>query len=826
MASNANNIQTPHSHAAAARITGAGQGHRLRRGEDLLLSALLLLLLLEWLYPLSRLAEITELHFLWPFVATFSLFVLLDAFRLSPWLTWPVKIVWSIFFTVWLHHGQALPSAAGWGRWGQQLQRDVLEGLQGNLAAWEPSTRTLLFTIGWAFFISVVQSLVLDRRSMHWLIALTVSFPIFLQMAFGLDALGAVARSTIIGLLLQLALQPERLRRWQDEAEALPSDDEPSALESTGSPRPRHIWLSGLLTIGLGAAAGLAASFWQPHGAEQPDWARAARLWQHVEQSGWSMSGSARTGYGSDDRALGQPLEADGRIAFTAVTDEVAYWRGESKSVYTGQGWTEPEIELQRASLPAASSAVQSKPGFSLVTQDVIVADPALGRMLFTGGELVRIEVMQTQQGRDIPDNWVWKHPASDRYSLPALSEPLQRYRIQAQVMTDRERLALQWASRADVPASIQSKYVQLPDTVTTRTQQLADRITAHASSPYEKATAIERYLRESYTYSTKDTRAVRSGEDLVDRFLFEQQSGYCDHFSTTMTVLLRSAGVPARWVKGFAPGEVVTSEQVDGRTVYQVQVRQLDAHSWVEAYIAGIGWVPFEPTPGFSGAAGSSSEAAVTAASTAPAARASATEADQPFRIASALHEAQRLAERVSRSASSAVAELWSAMPQNWQELKELLYARRVLVFAVLGVLLLVLVSLFALLLAKARMYELQGAGTSRPTESEAPSWWSQLMLSGGGLLNGLRRLTAHRHGDRLWRRLQRTYGPAAPNQTLREYASAIECRSESHRIALTKVALLLEAQRYGDPYEERGVTIDALRDAWQALRAASRSS
>ncbi len=87
--------------------------------------------------------------------------------------------------------------------------------------------------------------------------------------------------------------------------------------------------------------------------------------------------------------------------------------------------------------------------------------------------------------------------------------------------------------------------------------------------------------------------------QDSVDQFLFETKRGYCDNFSTSMVVMLRSLDIPARWVKGFAEGEQIQND--NGDRVYQVTNN--NAHSWVEAYLPGIGWMPFEPTIGFSGA-------------------------------------------------------------------------------------------------------------------------------------------------------------------------------------------------------------------------------
>ncbi|MBH9787471.1 transglutaminase, partial [Clostridioides difficile] len=73
---------------------------------------------------------------------------------------------------------------------------------------------------------------------------------------------------------------------------------------------------------------------------------------------------------------------------------------------------------------------------------------------------------------------------------------------------------------------------------------------------------------------------------------------GYCDNFSTSMVVLLRSVGIPARWVKGFAPG--TAGPVSDGLREYRIT--NDNAHSWVEAFIPGTGWMEFEPTIGFSG--------------------------------------------------------------------------------------------------------------------------------------------------------------------------------------------------------------------------------
>ena len=100
---------------------------------------------------------------------------------------------------------------------------------------------------------------------------------------------------------------------------------------------------------------------------------------------------------------------------------------------------------------------------------------------------------------------------------------------------------------------------------------------------------AIERHLQDEgdYVYSERVPRS-----DLpLDNFLFEEKRGYCQQFSGAMALMLRMVGIPTRVVAGFAPGSF-------NRDTSEYRVRDLDAHSWVEVYFHGIGWVPFDPTP------------------------------------------------------------------------------------------------------------------------------------------------------------------------------------------------------------------------------------
>ena len=121
-------------------------------------------------------------------------------------------------------------------------------------------------------------------------------------------------------------------------------------------------------------------------------------------------------------------------------------------------------------------------------------------------------------------------------------------------------------------------------------TWQLARQLRAEATTPYEYVLAIDRYLQDGFTYSEKPA-PIPPERTVLDAFLTETKSGYCQHFSGAMALLLRMGGVPARVVTGFAPGG--HSDRKDAWIV-----RDTDAHSWVEAWFDEFGWVTFDPTP------------------------------------------------------------------------------------------------------------------------------------------------------------------------------------------------------------------------------------
>jgi transglutaminase-like putative cysteine protease len=142
-----------------------------------------------------------------------------------------------------------------------------------------------------------------------------------------------------------------------------------------------------------------------------------------------------------------------------------------------------------------------------------------------------------------------------------------------------------------EIPADISERYLELPNDFSQRIVDLAQERTAEAPTPYDKAIALQSWLRNTFQYSL-DVQA-RHSQNALEEFLFETQTGYCEQFAGAYAAMARSLGLPSRVVVGFTRGR----EDPNQPGLFRVTGRQ--AHAWVEIYFHGFGWVTFDPTPG-----------------------------------------------------------------------------------------------------------------------------------------------------------------------------------------------------------------------------------
>lgn len=253
------------------------------------------------------------------------------------------------------------------------------------------------------------------------------------------------------------------------------------------------------------------------------------------------------------------------------------YWRGIAYDFYSGRGWQNSErtISERRADQPVV---VPRPLGFITLTQYFQMLSPRVD-MIYAANQPITLSEAYYIQAAGPED-----------YSALSLSSPplgSVRYRVVSQIpYLGEEDLR---STSLLYPSWVTERYLQMPKTLPERVVELAGQLTAESATPYDKALAIQGYLRKlPYDPSI----LLPSGDfDAVDYFLFLQK-GYCNYFGTAMAVMLRSVGVPARVVQGYLPGQF---SWADRRWV----VMENRQHVWTEVYFPPFGWVEFEPTPG-----------------------------------------------------------------------------------------------------------------------------------------------------------------------------------------------------------------------------------
>ena len=260
------------------------------------------------------------------------------------------------------------------------------------------------------------------------------------------------------------------------------------------------------------------------------------------------------------------------------------YWRSVTYDVYMGAGWvTSPAPPANyEANTPLLPGLLDEH---RLVHLDVQMVQPE-GK-LFWSGVLFSADIPFIADWRVRPQSSLFAdQSALLQADMFAAASNADAYNAQTYVPDVTE----DWlrAAATDYPEDIRERYLDLPRTVPERVHQLAQEIVAGKTNPYDKAKAIEAYLR-AYPYDLEVT-APPKDQDVADYFLFELKKGYCDYYATAMVVLARSSGLPARFVSGYASGSYDAPNA-------QYVVRELNAHSWAEIYFPEIGWIEFEPT-------------------------------------------------------------------------------------------------------------------------------------------------------------------------------------------------------------------------------------
>jgi transglutaminase-like putative cysteine protease len=250
-------------------------------------------------------------------------------------------------------------------------------------------------------------------------------------------------------------------------------------------------------------------------------------------------------------------------------------WRGSSLDTFNGRAWFQSDFLLKPIRGDREFTVARPVPGKPVLFQEIFL-EPVGGRQLFAAPRLLSVSGPFPSLRVDSGDGGVVPGEIDRPVRYLALSQPAVQHPQELQVAS------------GEIPAEIRERYLSLPQ-VSPRVAELVRRIAGTAPAAYDAALLLERYLTTEFVYDLEGTPTA--GKDPLEDFLFTRRRGHCEYFAASMAVMLRLLEIPSRVVTGFQRGE--WNEM--GRFY---TVRQRDAHSWVEAYLPGAGWVTFDPSP------------------------------------------------------------------------------------------------------------------------------------------------------------------------------------------------------------------------------------
>jgi transglutaminase-like putative cysteine protease len=317
--------------------------------------------------------------------------------------------------------------------------------------------------------------------------------------------------------------------------------------------------------------------------------------------------GSTAPGNGSPDRA--PDGEVVGYPGFTETLDtsirgelgddivmrvrapEPAFWRGQTFTDFDGRTWTvSPDLgQPQDGPVIDVPATVGDALGSTVPSRELV-------QTYFVEQDLPNIVFAAAQAVQVIFDGTLWTRPDGALRSDVTLTAGSvytvisQRIQVDADVLRAQGDLGAFYAGFREMAGSDElDPFLELPDSTTQRTIDLARSLRTPGASTYDTILAYEAWLGANTEYDL-DAPVPADGADAVDDFLFESQLGFCEQIASALTIMLRSQGVPARLATGYVPGE---RDRVSG--VWNV--KGSDAHAWVEVWFPLTGWQAFDPT-------------------------------------------------------------------------------------------------------------------------------------------------------------------------------------------------------------------------------------
>lgn len=544
--------------------------------SSFLLYAFGFLLLWEWLRPLEQLTDTDNILI---FIIFILLSFLLTYADVNKWAQFFIKCLYIVYGMYFLFFEGGFFHLQWWGFFLEDLKGNTAYLLEADWYEMTSAFRSLLFFILLWLMTYLIQYWLLNRQRIFIFFFMTLIYITILDTFTTYKANTAIVRTIIIGFAVMGMLTFYRIL----VKEKLVKD--PSHTSKWMIPLAVMIGVSA----GIGFIAPKAAPIW-------PD--PVPYLKSYSEQSGGGSS-IKKIGYGTNDEQLGGPFIGDDSLVYRVEATDTNYWKVETKDRYTGKGWVSWVEDGEGERVPFEADELVPMLSFS---KDVEVTESHAIVMAHLKYPHIAYPLGLKKVESSSEVNFEFDLEIEKIYSFNGTDRPttLDKYAVNYEIPRYSVTELMKNIGMAGLDEGILNRYTALPENLPDRVKQLAREITAGKTNWFDQAREIEKYFdRSEFSYDQKNVAVPNEDEDYVDQFLFETKKGYCDNFSTSMVVLLRAVGIPARWVKGYSGGEFKDyADDNSGRKIFEITNN--NAHSWVEVYFPNQGWVTFEPTKGF----------------------------------------------------------------------------------------------------------------------------------------------------------------------------------------------------------------------------------
>ncbi len=519
--------------------------------------------------------------------------------RLSPLVVHPIALVAGLLLALWQTAG------ADYGGNVSALLRSMHQWLVIALAGGSSSDDSifLFFITALGFLLAYTSAWLVYRTRKPWLVILANAVVLLINLNnidSGYIVFLVVFLVAALLLVLRFNLYDSSVR-WKRQG-----------LRCADELGWEFMQVGALLSIGIlifawilpsGYTNDTAAQIWS---ADNNPWVQLQNTWNRLV----SVSGGvnlANHGNFTDTLVLGGNPNLNNDVVFTVrINGDGQYLESLSYDTYNGRGWTNgPTVGT---TLKANAILYDGSQDLNAISQSITVVNPPGEQYPYLLGAS---QIASSNQAAEV-------------LASKASGSAIAWLRTNGKLTTGSTYTIISYISGADVKTlrtvplpvnaptfvpepgrpdleppvtyydpSILKTSLQLPSNLDPNIKILAEQITANTHTMYDKAVALESYFHDNYTYDVHVS--LPPGEEGVSWLLFRSQHrAFCNYFATAMAVMARELGIPARVVSGYTSGKFDSKK-------HEWVIRGSDAHSWVQIYFAGYGWVNFEPSHGFS---------------------------------------------------------------------------------------------------------------------------------------------------------------------------------------------------------------------------------